>query len=174
MISPSSRIREGNVTLELLVKTELERLYRVAFWLTRNQTNAEDVVAQTLLQATKGWPAFDGRYPVSWLLKILTNVSYQQGVRRSRQNEVTIEAALEVADREAGEQHMLANLEQDRILQAITELDHDHRVVITLCDLEGLSYEEVASVLNVPKGTIASRLYRARHALEQSCRSFLE
>lgn len=157
-----------------VVRTELPRLYRVAFRLTRNAAEAEDLVAQTLLNAAKGWRSFDGQFAAAWLFRIMKH-SFLRGLRdEGKHNSQSLETTPEIAHESNIEQDVSARLTVEALVDQVGKLSHEHRLVIILCDIEGLSYDEVAATLEVPKGTLCSRLFRARKILQQRCLRYHE
>lgn len=157
--------------LNRLVRAELPRLYRIALRFTGSRSEAEDLVSQTLLQAVRGWDGFDGRYPVAWLVKIMTHTLAKT---RSMVATLPLQDAEAVPESRSVEDEVMIRTSLDAILKALDELSEEHKMVITLCDIEQLSYAEVSEALDIPAGTIASRLFRARKALEGRCRGVWE
>lgn len=157
--------------LNALVRAELPLLYRVASRLTASASEAEDLVAHTLLNAAKGWHTFDGEHAVAWLIRIMRNC-----LARSRARvrpELPLERAEDVQSGHDTSSSVLTSMDLETALRALMELSTEHRLVITLCDIEEMPYAEVAAALELPVGTIASRLYRARHALVRKCRGVI-
>jgi RNA polymerase sigma-70 factor, ECF subfamily len=149
------------------VLSELEVLYRVARRLTRTPTEAEDLVQDTLLRAYRGFDGFDGRYPRAWLLTILRNTHINR-LRKRRPDLLDDEVAqrlpaLGADGRQDGTSERALNDEFDPLVRdALAALSANHRAVVALVDLDGLSYQEAADVIGVPVGTVMSRLHRAR------------
>jgi RNA polymerase sigma-70 factor, ECF subfamily len=174
-----SETREDRFREQVL--SELEVLYRVARRLTRTPTEAEDLVQDVLLRAYRGFDGFDGRYPRAWLLTILRNTHINRLRKRQPDlldDEVAQRLPARGADgRQDGTPEQAFHGEFDPLVQeALAALSANHRAVIALVDLDGLSYQEAADVIRVPVGTVMSRLHRARRKvrahLEQS--GFLE
>lgn len=155
------------------VLPEVDVLYRVAFSITRNKVDAEDLVQDTMLRAFRGIERFDGRHPRAWLLTIMRNAQINR-VRRRRPG--LLDDPDEFADRDAGMSDDAAGPEQvvmDRQFDSVVEdaylaLPEKFREVIDLVDLAGLSYDEAAAVLEVPQGTVMSRLHRGRKRIRES------
>jgi RNA polymerase sigma-70 factor, ECF subfamily len=157
------------------VLSELEVLYRVARRLTRTPTEAEDLVQDALLRAYRGFDRFDGRYPRAWLLTILRNTHINRLRKRQPDlldDEVAQRLPARGADgRQDGTSEQAFHDEFDPLVRdALAALSANHRAVIALVDLDGLSYQEAADVIGVPVGTVMSRLHRARRKV----RSHLE
>ncbi|MBL8047994.1 MAG: RNA polymerase sigma factor [Chthonomonas sp.] len=153
-------------SLALAIDENLELLFRVARQLTGNDTDAEDIVGQTLLQATKAWPRFDGRHPRAWLLTILRNEFFASARWAKARPEVPIEDSQEPMDNTFWHE-IDWRLIGDGLSKILTALPDEFRHVIALCDIEEVSRDEAALVLNVPVGTINSRLHRGRKLLRE-------
>jgi len=149
------------------VLPELEVLLRVARRLTRSPNDAEDLVQDTLLRAFRAFDGFDGRYPRAWLLTILRNTHINR-IRKRRPDILDDEVAQRLPargqdGRQDGTSERALHDELDPIVRdALASLSANHRAVIALVDLDGLTYKEAADVLDVPVGTVMSRLHRAR------------
>lgn len=150
---------------------ELEVLYGVAMRLTRDPHDAEDLVQDTLLRAYRALDRFDGRYPRAWLLTILRNTNINRVRKRKPdllQDEQRTLGALPAqgADGRSGPaETALERIPDDTVVDAVQRLSQDHRAVVALVDIDGLSYREAAEILGVPVGTVMSRLHRARRKL---------
>jgi len=163
-----------------LALAELESVHRMAFHLCRNGDEAGDLVQETFLRALKAEPRFElrerGIRP--WLFKILHNIFYTKVGRDRRSptlaDDLRHESAASELDNPAPAWD-LASLDweqvDDRLKRAIDELDGRYRDVLLLWAIEGLKYREVADVLDVPLGTVMSRLYRARSILSEQLAS---
>lgn len=155
------------------VLPEVEVLYRVARSITRHDADAEDLVQDTMLRAFRSVERFDGRHPRAWLLTIMRNAQVNR-VRRRRPG--LLDGPDEVADRSAAMADPAAGPEQqvmDRHFDAVVEdayvaLPEKFREVVDLVDLAGLSYEEAAAVLEIPEGTVMSRLHRGRKRMRDA------
>lgn len=158
----------------------LDALYNMGYRLTRNAEDAEDLVQETYLKAYKYYDKFQpGTNLKAWLFKILKN-TFINGYRK-RQNQPTktdfadIEGSFESLVSEEAPQSIKSPEEValDQVLDedvqtALDGLRDDYRMVVLLVDLEGFSYKEAANILDVPVGTVMSRLYRGRRALEKT------
>ncbi|MEM1203521.1 MAG: sigma-70 family RNA polymerase sigma factor [Acidobacteriota bacterium] len=158
----------------------LDSLYNTAFRLTRNAEDAQDLVQETYLKAYKYYDKFEkGTNLKAWLFRIMKN-TFINGYRK-RQSQPSqsafsdIEDAFEsiVSDEDGRqrakdpEQAALENVLDEDVQNALDTLREDYRMVILLVDLEGFSYKEAAEILDVPVGTVMSRLYRGRRTLEK-------
>jgi RNA polymerase sigma-70 factor (ECF subfamily) len=151
----------------------LDALYRVALRLTGNASDAEDLVQETMLRAYRSWERYTrGTNAKGWLLTILRHLFINEYRRKSRHPETvdvdTIEAfALFQEVQEADPQGAFFDrIVDEEVQRAVDQLPDAFREAVTLSDVEGLSYEEVAKVLDVPVGTVKSRLYRGRRLLQ--------
>jgi RNA polymerase sigma-70 factor (ECF subfamily) len=151
----------------------LDALYGFAMVLTRNRDEAEDLVQETYLRASR---AFGRLVPdsnlKSWLFAIMRNIRLNQ-VRHDRSGPQFVEIDAEEEsrwqwlDHTAGDPHtvLLQKVEREQVRLAIERLPVHHREVIVLRDIEGFSYQQIASILQCPAGTVMSRLGRAREHL---------
>lgn len=147
------------------VLPEVDVLLRVALSLTGQPADAEDLVQDTLLRAWRSFDTFDGRHPRAWLLTILRH-AHVNGHRRQRPTllrdpEVTGEQHITDASPSA-EDTFLTNRFDDAVDAALAALPDAFRRAVILVDVDGLSYAEAARVLDVPEGTVMSRLHRGR------------
>lgn len=154
-------------------------LYRLALSLCGNAADAEDVVQETLTGAYRGIGRFEGRSSLrTWLSRILmTQVALWRRRRRGRRDApLVLDASAPTetdpppARAEGGAAAVDAKVDLHAALEALSP---EHREVIVLRELQGLTYEEIAKVLDVPRGTVESRLHRARAELRDRLRSYL-
>ena len=163
----------------------LEALHGAAFRLARNPRDAEDLVQEALLRAYRFWDTFEqGSNCRAWLLRILTNTYINEYQRRRRQREVLDAATAEqgavdgvlihegAAVQRNPEGVLLDRSVSDDVQRALDALPADFRTAVVLCDVEGLSYKEIADVMDCPVGTVMSRLFRGRRLLETALRGF--
>lgn len=162
----NSNLARHSSDFERAVANELGVLYRVARRLGTTQEEAEDLVQATLIKAFKNWHQFDGRYLRSWLVRILRNERLA-GLRSRKSEpeweELTEEVGVEAPFWRSVESH----IEADQILAALEYLPEPYRLAVQLCDVEQMSYEEAAMAMEVPIGTVRSRLFRARVELRR-------
>jgi RNA polymerase sigma-70 factor (ECF subfamily) len=170
-VRPETHDDEREAAFRTYVVPELEVLYGVAMRLTRDPHDAEDVVQETLLRAYRAIDRFDGQYPRAWLLTILRNTNINRARKRKpdllHDEERTLgQLPAEGADgRDGPAETVLSQIPDDTIVDALQRLSDDHRAVVALVDIDGLSYREAAELLDVPIGTVMSRLHRARRKL---------
>ncbi len=152
---------------ETYVIPHVDVLYRVALSLTGQPADAEDLVQDTLIRAYRAIDRFDGAHPRAWLLTILRHTHLNRlRVRRPdllRDGE-SIERTMSGAGRAApsAEDVIVSETFEAVVVDALASLPDKHRSVVTLVDVEGLSYQEAADLLGIPRGTVMSRLHRAR------------
>lgn len=154
------RSRESKAKLE----QHRQRLYRIAYAWTHSAALADDLVQETLAKALrKSSQLRDPSAGDAWLYSILANC-YRDHFRRQRATEEVDENTIihdSTPEKESSEQEIVL-----KVRAAVAKLPEGQRQVVTLVDIQGLSYMEVAQILNVPIGTIMSRLCRARYALK--------
>lgn len=157
--------------------------YNLALRLTGNASDAEDLAQDALLRALKALPSFRGDSSVStWLYRIVTN-TWKNRVRSEKRRGLwkmiplsffTAEDEDEPREFKAEEAPLDAGLETEEtgvtVQKALLELDEESRAIVVLRDIEDRSYEEIASTLELPIGTVKSRLSRARQALKERLR----
>lgn len=146
---------------------------RVARSITGNAADADDLVQDTLLRAYKSIDRFDGRYPRAWLLTIMRNAQINR-VRRKRPEllkdpDVTLAIVANTDPDAATPEDLVIELTLDETIEsALQSLSPQFREAIHLVDIDGLSYKEAAAVLDVPVGTVMSRLHRGRKLIRQA------
>ena len=159
----------------------IPQLYGMALRLARNRPDAEDLVQETLLRAYRGYHTFRaGTNLKAWLFRILTNTFINEYRRRSRRpRETELDESSEVSPypshssrfrswAKAPEDHLIEQLFESDIVEAIEGLPVIYRIPVLLADVEGLSYKEIAHTLDLPMGTVMSRLHRGRNALRKA------
>ncbi len=165
----------GDVALmpswEELVAEHADRVYRLAYRLSGNQHDAEDLTQETFIRVFRSLSSYKPGTFEGWLHRITTNLFLDMVRRRSK---IRMEALPEDYDRVPGDtpdpQQIYADANLDPVLQAaLDELAPEFRAAVVLCDIEGLSYEEIATTLDVKMGTVRSRIHRGR----QSIRDYL-
>jgi len=158
--SQSMSLRSPKPDFEAAVRPEVPLLYRVARRMA-GADEAEDLVQQTLLKAFRAWDRFDGNYLRSWLMRILRNETAY--AKRREAAGVQYTELNEDAGGENGLWDAVAWRDQaSRILHELDRLPEEYRLAVTLCDVEEMSYEEAAAAMEVPIGTVRSRVSRGR------------
>ena len=146
------------------------RLYNFAHWLTQDRALAEDLVQETYMKALRGFSSFQqGTNFRAWMYKILRNtfLTSQTGLKASVSLDDDDEKIAEPAAAQTPESLLLARVEQETIQSALQELPVRFREIILLCDVEEMSYQEIAETLAIPRGTVMSRLSRARKVMRE-------
>jgi RNA polymerase sigma-70 factor (ECF subfamily) len=171
-VDARDRVRFEEEALELS-----DQVYRVARRLVRSKEEAEDLMQETYARAFRSWRSFTpGTNLRAWLLRILTNLNIDRGRRQQRSPETThleesdyfLYNRLEDTTPESlDEERVVERLSQDDIVGALSAVPHDFRDVIVLVDIGEFSYQEAAQILDIPVGTVMSRLHRGRRILKR-------
>ena len=165
--------RAGRTRFEQLVLPHLDAAYNLARWLTRNAQDAEDVVQDACERSLKYFDAFRGGDAKSWFLTTVRHACYDW-LKRNRPAEVATGDPTDTIDNASDstfltpEQAMLRDASSSVLAAAIAELPVGYREVLILREFEELPYREIARVVDVPIGTVMSRLARARALLQRS------
>ena len=168
------RVRFEEEALELS-----DQVYRVARRLVGSREEAEDLMQETYARAFRSWQQYQpGTNLRAWLLRILTNLNIDRGRRLQRQPDQQpleegdyylynrLESTL--PDENPDEERVLERLSQNSVVDALAEVPHDFRDVLVLVDIGDFSYADAAQILDIPLGTVMSRLHRGRRALKQN------
>jgi RNA polymerase sigma-70 factor, ECF subfamily len=160
-------------TFEQLAMPHFDRLYNFACWLTQDRHEAEDLVQETYAKALKGFSSFrPGTNFRAWIYKILRNafLTSRTGLKAvaAEPLEVDGEEVNLPAVKETPETILLERSDWQLVQQALERLPVAYREVLLLCEVEELSYQEIAAALTIPMGTVMSRLSRARRALREA------
>ena len=171
-VEARDRVRFEEEALELS-----DQVYRVARRLVRTKEEAEDLMQETYARAFRSWRSYTpGTNLRAWILRILTNLNIDRGRRAQRQPDT---AHLEESDyflynrledatpESVDEERVIERLSQDDIVGALSAVPHDFRDAVVLVDIGDFSYQEAAQILDVPVGTVMSRLHRGRKFLQQ-------
>jgi RNA polymerase sigma-70 factor (ECF subfamily) len=169
---------------EQVVMPHLDSAYNLARWLTRNDSDAQDVVQEAMLRAFKYFDGFDGQYGHAWLLKIVRNTCFTWlRENRSHDDTLPLEDNLDAVDRDPSALQINAQglgrspelltgeiRDAKRLDALIEELPPAYREVIIMREMDELSYQEIADITGMPMGTVMSRLARARQKLQTGLR----
>src|SRR3989475_8193731 len=161
-------------------------LYGAALRMTRNPADAEDLVQETYLKAYRGFGGFEeGTNLKAWLYRILTNTyinSYRARKRRPEQSDIEDVEDLYLYRRLGGlegaragqsaEEEVLDHFTDVEVKEALESLPEQFRMAVLLADVEGFAYKEIAEILDIPIGTVMSRLHRGRRGLQKRLYEF--
>ena len=156
-----------------------DQVYRVARHLVGSREEAEDLVQETYARAFRSWRSFQpGTNLRAWLLRILTNLNIDRGRRQQRspdmqpleEGDYFLYNRLEAAGDggRTDEEQVVERLSQNDVVSALSEVPHDFRDVVVLVDIGDFSYADAAQILDIPIGTVMSRLHRGRRILKKS------
>lgn len=166
--------------------TYIDSLYRTALRMTRNPSDAEDLVQETYLRAFRSLHQFkEGTNLRAWIFRIMTNAFINEYRKRSRRPQSSslddleefylydhlVDSGVQPTS-ERPEDVVLSQITTDDVIDAMDELSDDFKNVVMLADVEGFTYREIAEILDIPVGTVMSRLYRARRKLQQELYEF--
>jgi RNA polymerase sigma-70 factor, ECF subfamily len=166
------RVRFEEEALELA-----DQMYRVARRLVGSREEAEDLVQDAYARAFRSWRSFrPGTNLRAWLFRILTNLNIDRGRREQRapdtqpieEGDYYLYNRLEENGGATDVDEVVERLSQDSIVQALSAVPHDFRDVIVLVDIGDFSYQDAAQILDIPVGTVMSRLHRGRRILKQA------
>jgi RNA polymerase sigma-70 factor, ECF subfamily len=164
------RVRFEEDALELA-----DQVYRVARRLVSTREEAEDLVQETYARAFRSWRSFQpGTNLRAWLFRILTNLNIDRGRREQRtpilepmeEGDYYLYNRLEDAGAPQAEEQIVERLSQDGVVEALAAVPHDFRDVLVLVDIGDFSYKDAAQILDIPVGTVMSRLHRGRRVLK--------
>ena len=155
-----------------------DQVYRVARHLTGSREEAEDLVQETYARAFRSWRSFaPGTNLRAWLLRILTNLNIDRGRKQQRspatqpleEGDYFLYNRLEeMGEGERDEERVVERLSQNDVVDALAQVPHDFRDVVVLVDIGDFSYADAAQILDIPIGTVMSRLHRGRRILKKA------
>lgn len=181
--------KEEDIDSDQLFEKELlphiDALTTFAYHLTYNEEDAKDLVQETFMKAYRAIRSYvEGTNAKAWLFKILKNGYINQYRKKSRRPaKVDFEEFIGYQDKEESSNvseyqdlrtEIFENLLGDEVTVAINSLPIDFRTVILLCDVEGFTYEEIAKIIDIPIGTVRSRLHRSRNMLKEKLKKYAE
>jgi RNA polymerase sigma-70 factor (ECF subfamily) len=166
-----------------LVQKYQDMMYRISLRILNDESSADDATQNAMIQAFRNIKSFRGGSFRSWLARVTVNASYDEMRRWRRQASTSFEQVNQdgdeieslpwMMDLSAGPEERYDAVElRDALQHCVKALTPDYRLVVVLVDVEGMSYEEVARVANIPVGTVKSRLARARGQLRTSLQSY--
>jgi RNA polymerase sigma-70 factor (ECF subfamily) len=176
--------KEKDQVFEAEFLPHIDSLYNFATFLENNDEIAKDLLQETYLRAYKFINYYEkGTNAKAWLIRILKNTFINEYRKKSKApTRVEFEDTYQQVDDSAEEemqnvdlrQEVYNNLVGDEITKAVNALPVDYRLIILLCDIEGFKYDEIAKIIDVPIGTVRSRLHRARNMLKEQLKGYAE
>lgn len=171
--------QEKQETFDLEFLPHIDSLYNFGFYLTNDEDEAKDLLQETYLRAYKYINYYQkGTNAKAWLLRILKNTFINDYRKKSKKPvHLSFEDFYTGDDSEDNSftdlrQEVFDSLIGDEVSHALNELPVDYRLIILLCDIEGFKYEEIAKIIDVPIGTVRSRLHRARNMLKDQLKHY--
>lgn len=161
-----------------------DALYNFAYQLSYNDDDANDLVQETYMKAFRFIDSYQaGTNSKAWLFKILKNIFINEYRRKKREPEkIDYDDVITFSDEDDDNsaayfdlrEDMFDNMMGDEITNALNKLPIEFKTVILLCDIEGFTYEEIAKIIDIPIGTVRSRLHRARNMLKQLLKDYAD
>jgi RNA polymerase sigma-70 factor, ECF subfamily len=156
---------------EELIVPEMGFLARIARTMSRSQAEADDLAQETLVKAFRGMDSFDGAYPRAWLARIARNTAINRD-QRNREfllaDDGTVEPDADPGDVSDPQDIVVSQVVDEDLRRALDELPPAFRVLVQMVDVEDMTYQEAADALEIPIGTVMSRLHRARNRLRKA------
>ena len=171
--------KKDRTAFEKEVMAHIDALYNTALRLTRDEALARDLVQDAYVKALRFWEGYEpGTNAKAWMFKIMMNLFYTGYAKREHEREVmelrafepgnTLDSAdVNIPEQRDPETFLLDHIVSDDLREALEALPVDFRTVVVLADLEDFTYREIAEVLDIPAGTVMSRLFRARQSLKK-------
>jgi RNA polymerase sigma-70 factor, ECF subfamily len=156
------------VAFDELAMPLFDQLYNFARWLTQDTEEAEDLVQETYTKALRGFSSFQaGTNFRAWMYRILRNsfLSSRTGLKVTVALDEGADESLLPAEKATPESILIEQAKREAVQQALSDLPVPFREILLLCEVEEMSYQEIAEALSIPIGTVMSRLFRARKAL---------
>jgi len=177
--------REELAQYEAIVQRYARHVYNIAYRMAGNEADARDLVQEAFLRVYRALRRVEPDAPLErWLYRIVSNLHIDLLRKRPRARVESLDAPVEtargevskeIADLESSPEAILEREQLDAAIQrALGTLPQELRLVVVLSDIEGLAYEEIATMLHIPLGTVKSRLHRARQSLQQRLRPYVE
>jgi RNA polymerase sigma-70 factor (ECF subfamily) len=152
-------------TWEAIAREHGRFLYNVAFRLAGSDADAQDLVQEALLRVRRGLESYTPGALEAWLARIVTNVFLDEVRRRRRRSSVSLPDEPDLVLPAAPAADEVGDELSDEVQHALAALPEEFRVAVVLCDVAGLSYDEIAGAQGVPVGTVRSRIHRGRRLL---------
>ena len=172
---PEEPVRDA--TFEDLAMPLFDQLYNFARWLTHDTAEAEDLVQEAYAKALRGFSSFrPGTNFRAWMYRILRNsfLSSRTGLKATVALDENTDESLLPVESTTPESNLIAQANREIVQQALADLPVAFREILLLCEVEQMSYQEIAETLTIPIGTVMSRLSRARKALRDWLRKKME
>ncbi|MFT6334075.1 MAG: RNA polymerase sigma-70 factor (ECF subfamily) [Halioglobus sp.] len=179
-----SKKTRNQIVFEEELFPHIDALKTFAYHLSYNEEDANDLVQETYMKAHRFIEKYDqGTNAKAWLFKILKNAYINEYRKKSkRPQKVDFEDIVSYQNSDSASsskyldlrQEIFENMMGDEVTIAINSLPIDFRTVILLCDIEGFTYEEISKIIDVPIGTVRSRLFRARNMLKEKLKAYAE
>jgi RNA polymerase sigma-70 factor, ECF subfamily len=169
--APAQDADERRRKFEELIVPEMGFLARIARTMSRSQAEADDLAQETLVKAFRAIGSFDGAYPRAWLARIARNTAINRDQRNREfllSEEGTVEPEPDPGDVSDPQDIVISQVVDDDLKRALDELPAPFRVLVQMVDVEDMTYQEAADALEIPIGTVMSRLHRARNRLRKS------
>jgi RNA polymerase sigma-70 factor (ECF subfamily) len=173
-------VSDNHAEFEQLVARTQRQAYNMAYRMTGNRDDAEDLTQEAYLRAYRSFDRYDRALPFeNWFFRILSNLFVDKLRRKPKQAPLSLNQALtnddgdddftlEVPDEESNpEAQIMRDVLDERLQNALTALPQEFRTAVLLCDVEGMSYEEVARAMRTSIGTVRSRIHRGRLMLRR-------
>lgn len=161
------------VAFDELAMPLFDQLYNFARWLTQDTAEAEDLVQETYTKALRGFSSFQaGTNFRAWMYRILRNsfLSSRTGLKVTVALDEGADESVLPAEHATPESILIEQAKREAVQQALSDLPVPFREILLLCEVEEMSYQEIAEALSIPIGTVMSRLFRARKALRDLLR----
>ncbi|HWP81856.1 MAG TPA: sigma-70 family RNA polymerase sigma factor [Bacteroidota bacterium] len=176
LISRTTRLKARHEEFEREALPHMDVLYNFALRTTGNEDDARDLLQETYLKAYRFWDKYEkGTNIRAWLFRIMKN-SYINRYRKETKEPDKVDYTdvenfynsirAQFTDSNDLQEKLFSGLLSDEVVKALESLPEDFRTVVILCDIEGLTYEEIAEFIDVPIGTVRSRLHRGRKLLQ--------
>ena len=183
MVMPDTQTKRRERVFEVEFLPQIDALYNFAFHLTYDEDDANDLVQETYMKAFRFIDSYhEGTNAKAWLFKILKNAfinHYRKAANRPNRVDYEEIVTFQNADNDSNftsyqdlREEMFQGMMGDEVTNAINSLPVDFRTVILLCDIEGFKYEEISKIIDIPIGTVRSRLHRARNMLKEKLTAY--
>ncbi|MBV9492331.1 MAG: sigma-70 family RNA polymerase sigma factor [Verrucomicrobia bacterium] len=164
-------MRDDQSRFEKLFLPHLDAAYHLARWIVEKDQDAQDVVQEAYIRALKGFEGFRGDNARSWLLAIIRNTAYSWLKQQShRSNIIPFDESIHAQSPDESSSEATQEERVQRLYEALQALPGALRDALVLYEIEGRSYKQIASALNLPMGTVMSRISRARRRLQTGLR----